>query len=433
MVQRKKYYIETFGCQMNEYDSALIEGILEKAGFELSDRKDNADYLFINTCSVREHAENRVFSLLSQYRSFKENKPSMKIALLGCMASEHRETLLADYPHLDYVIGPDSYNNINEILSSKNGSRLVHAANDNQITYSELLPVISGYSSYIAIARGCDNFCSYCIVPYVRGRERSRSFSSIISECEYLAGKGVSEIVLLGQNVNSYRYEENKFSDLIRSMNSIGGIKRIRFLTSHPKDLNDTILLAMRECDKAAPHLHLPFQSGSNRILKLMNRKYSREHYLSLIDKAREYLPDISLTTDIITGFPSETEDDFEATLDIVKSVKFDDAFTYKYSPRQGTKAAMTDDDVSESVKLERLDRLIKLVRKIAAQNLANTVGKEYTVLIERESKKESNFWMGKTEHNRVAVIEKGTLKPGGYVRVLVEGMSGFTLRTSAV
>ena len=418
---------------MNEYDSALVEGMLEQRGMTAAADINSADYLLINTCSVREHAENRVFSLLSQYKVLKEANPSMKIAMLGCMVSEHRGELLAKYPHLDFAVGPEGYRQLPDLLIGGSEIRDAWLGEDSAEVYDELLPAVNNFSGYVAIIRGCNNFCSYCIVPQVRGRERSRPLESITGEVRHLAGQGVKEITLLGQNVNSYKFADYRFADIIREVNAVEGIERIRFMTSHPKDLSDELLRAMAESEKAAPHLHLPFQAGSNRILALMNRRYTREHYLKLIERARKYLPGVALTTDIITGFPTETEAEFLETLDLAEQVRFDDAFTYRYSPRPGTKAAEMDDDVPESVKLERLDRLIKSVRKISSENLQKTIGCEFTVLIEKDSKKDPDWWMGKTEHNRVAVLPKDDFQPGELVKVRVEGLSGFTLRCRAV
>ncbi len=427
------YYLETFGCQMNEYDSALIEGLLQNNGFSASRSKESADFLLINTCSVREHAENRVLSNLAQYRKYKEAKPTLKIALLGCMASQYREELLRRFPHLDYVVGPEGYRELPELLSYDAGNRRLWMGKNAEEEYSDLRTIPGSRSGYIAITRGCDNHCSYCIVPMVRGRERSRSFDSILAEAKFLAWGGTKEITLLGQNVNSYSYGDKRFADIIRAVNKIEGIERIFFLTSHPKDLTEDILSTIAECEKAAPFLHLPLQSGSNRILRLMNRKYSVRQYLDIIEKARHYIPGIALTTDIIVGFPGETEADFRETISLVEEVRFDDAFTYRYSPRPGTAAARMKDDVAEEVKLDRLDQLIRKVRAIAAQKLQLTVGSEYTIIVEKESKKDRDWWMGKTEHNRPAVIPKNGFNPGDCVSVKVKSVSGFTLRCRAV
>ena len=423
------YYIETFGCQMNEYDSQLVETILSAEGMNPAPDKESTDCLLLNTCSVREHAEQRVFSLLSQYKTLKNDKPAMIIVLLGCMASKHRDELLHRFPHLDLVVGPDGYRNLPALLEAENIVRTTWLGDNPLEEYDDILPVPGKNSAYIAIARGCDNFCSYCVVPYVRGRERSRPADSIIREMKFLASQGIKEITFLGQNVNSYRHNGCDFAGLLRRANEIEGVIRIRFITSHPKDLSDSSLKAMAECDKVIPHLHLPFQAGSDRILKLMNRKYTRSKYLELVDKARQFVPGISLTTDIIAGFPTETEEDFLQTLDIIQRVRFDDVFTYRYSVRPGTAAAEMPDDVPERVKIDRLERMISSVRKITRQNLQSLTGHTFTILIERESKKDPGWWMGRTEHNRIAVIPKGRFEPGELVKMRVESVAGFTLK----
>lgn len=413
---------------MNEYDSALVESILQKSGLFPAQTNKSADFLLINTCSVRQHAENRVFSLLSQYKNFKDHNPGMKILLLGCMASEHKESLLKQFPALDYVVGPEGYRNLPRLIEEQSGAS-VCLGNDPLETYDDIEPSSGSFSAYTAITRGCDNYCSYCIVPHVRGRERSRPFNSIINEISEAARKGVREITLLGQNVNSYRFDDKNFADIIRAVNDVDGVQRIRFLTSHPKDLSDGILQAMSECKKAAPHLHLPLQSGNNRILKLMNRRYTREHYLELTEKTKSVIPGIALTTDIITGFPTETESEFEDTLDLIETVRFDDAFTYKYSPRPGAKAAGFPDDVPDKIKLERLEKLISKIRSIAEEKLRALIGSSCIILIEKESKKDRAQWMGRTEHNRTAVIPRADYMPGDFVPAVVKNLSGFTLQ----
>jgi len=418
---------------MNEYDSALVESMLENYGIRLSEDKETADFLLINTCSVRQHAENRALANLSQYQALKLNRPEMRIALLGCIASHYGEQLLEQYPYLDFIVGPDGYRKLPEILMGSNGKRLAWMGIDESELYEGLFPITHNFSSYIAVTRGCSNFCSYCIVPYVRGWERSRSFHSIIGEAGAISCRGVKEIILIGQNVNSYIDQNYDFADLLRAVSEIEKVQRIRFITSHPKDLSDKLLRTMSDNPKIAPHLHLPLQSGSDRILKLMNRQYTSRHYLDLVERARALIPHISLTTDIIVGFPSETEAEYTETLDLAEQIRFDDAFTYRYSPRLGTKAARMTDDIPEEVKLHRLERLIRLTRKIARQNLHLTLGQVYSILIEKTSKKEPSFWMGRTEHNRVAVLPKGCLQPGQIISAKVEGITGFTLRCRPV
>ena len=427
-----KYYLETYGCEMNDYDSALVESLLTEHGMTLSADKASADILLINTCSVRRHAEQRVLSLLSQYRKLKEDNPRMKIVLLGCMGSRLGDELLNRFPHLDLVVGPDGYRKLPDLLNGGDFHRLAWMGDDSSETYDGILPCAGSVTAGVAVARGCDNYCSYCIVPYVRGRERSRPPESIFSEMRRLAESGVREVTLLGQNVNSYRYGDYDFPRLLREAGEVEGIERLRFLTSHPKDLSERLLRAMADCAKIAPHLHLPIQSGSDRILTLMNRNYTGKRFLDLVNKAREIIPDISITTDIIAGFPTETEEDFQRTLELVRQVRFDSAFTYRYSVREGTAAAELPDDVPEDIKIERLERLIVLVRKIAAENLFQLAGKTCAVLIERESRKTAEDWMGRTEHNRIAVLSRENFKPGDFVEARVESINSFTLKITA-
>ncbi len=431
-VLKGRYFIETYGCEMNDYDSALVEHLLQLRGMTPASDRKTADFLLINTCSVRRHAEQRVFSLLSQYKALKRSNPGLRIILMGCMGSRFGERLLEEFPHLDLVVGPDGYRKLPELLVSDEFTRRVWMGDNPVETYENLLPVCSGVSAGVAIARGCDNYCSYCIVPYVRGGERSRPAQSIIAEIEYLTAAGVKEITLLGQNVNSYNHNDINFPKLLREVDKVGGVERLRFLTSHPKDLSDELLEAMAECGSAAPHLHLPFQAGSDRILGLMKRGYSGAEYLALTEKARRIIPGISLTTDVIVGFPSERDEDYRATLDLIEAVRFDDAFTYRYSPREGTSAAGLTDDVPEAEKIERLEEVITFTRRISRENLEAQIGRSFTALVERASKKDSDYWMGRTEYNRIAIFPRGDYSPGDFVRVSVNSVSGFTLRCSS-
>ena len=426
MTSKSTYHLETYGCEMNVYDSSLVENILTASGLEHTGIKESADYLLINTCSVRDHAEQRVLSLISQYNNFRKSNPGMKIILLGCMAARYRDEIMKKSPAIDIAVGPDGYRDLPKILGTENK----YWSGENALEeYDNISPTVEGITAGIAIARGCDNFCSYCVVPYVRGRERSRPAESILTEMASLADQGVKEITLLGQNVNSYNFKGISFPELLRKADMIDGIVRIRFMTSHPKDCSVDLLHAIAECSKTAKHLHLPFQAGSNRILKQMNRNYTREHYIELIETARKIIPGISVSTDIIVGFPSETEAEFSETLDLVRKIGFEDAFTYRYSVREGTKASKMKDDVPEATKIERLGKLISLVRKISRKKLESLRGKNQKVLIERESKKDTDWWMGRTEYNHIAVIPKGNLQIGDLVEVEIEDLSGFTLR----
>ena len=427
-----KYYIETYGCQMNDYDSRIVESMLRSEGFSPAEDKEQADLLLLNSCCVRRHAEERVFSLIAQYKRLKADRPSMKLGLIGCTARKYGSTLLEKFPQLDIVAGPDDYRAMMETLRGDDGERAAFCGGGSRESYDDVMPFQEGPCAGVAVMRGCDNFCSYCVVPYVRGRERSRPLRSLLNEFDMLARTGVREITLLGQNVNSYRDGGYDFTVLLRATGKVEGIERVRFMTSHPKDLSPALLEAVAECEEAAPHLHLPVQAGSDRILARMNRSYTVEKYLQLVKTAREIVPDISLTTDIIVGFPGETGDDYRKTLDLVEQVRFDDAFTYRYSVREGTKAAKMVDDVPEEVKLERLANLISMVRRIGLENLNRLKGCSFTLLVERESKKDEDWWMGRTEHNRVAVIPKGDSRVGDLVKFSAEDISGFTLRAAA-
>jgi tRNA-2-methylthio-N6-dimethylallyladenosine synthase len=418
---------------MNEYDSTLVARLLQGAGYSPADSRESCDVLLLNSCSVRQHAEERLFSLIAQYRKLKAARPGLKLALLGCTARKYQKGLLERFPYLDLVVGPDGYRKLPELLAREESESVWWMGDDSLEEYRDILPLESGVSAYIAISRGCDNFCSYCVVPYVRGRERSRPPDNILQEMRYLVERGIKEITFLGQNVNSYRFGEVNFASLLRSANEVEGIERLRFLTSHPKDLSLDLIRAMAECSKVAPHLHFPLQSGSDRILGAMNRKYNRAHYLNLVELARKHIPAISLTTDIIVGFPSETEADFEQTLDLVKTVEFDDAFTYRYSVRSGTKAEEMPDDVPESVKIDRLQKLIAQVRAISSRNLKALKGRQCHVLVERPSKKDEFYWMGRTEHNYIAILPANGHLVGDMVKVAVEGISGFTLRCQLI
>ena len=427
-----KYYIETYGCQMNDYDSRIVESMLRSEGFSPAEDKEQADLLLLNSCCVRRHAEERVFSLIAQYKRLKADRPSMKLGLIGCTARKYGSTLLEKFPQLDIVAGPDDYRAMMETLRGDDGERAAFCGGGSRESYDDVMPFQEGPCAGVAVMRGCDNFCSYCVVPYVRGRERSRPLRSLLNEFDMLARTGVREITLLGQNVNSYRDGGYDFTVLLRATGKVEGIERVRFMTSHPKDLSPALLEAVAECEEAAPHLHLPVQAGSDRILARMNRSYTVEKYLQLVKTAREIVPDISLTTDIIVGFPGESGDDYRKTLDLVEQVRFDDAFTYRYSVREGTKAAKMVDDVPEEVKLERLANLISMVRRIGLENLNRLKGCSFTLLVERESKKDEDWWMGRTEHNRVAVIPKGDSRVGDLVKFSAEDISGFTLRAAA-
>jgi tRNA-2-methylthio-N6-dimethylallyladenosine synthase len=412
--KKQKYFLTTFGCQMNVHDSEKIAGILEKMGFIKAGAPEEADLVLLNTCCVRENAENRLYGHLGNLKPLKKENPDLIIGICGCMAQlpTVQEKIRESYPYIDLIFGAYNLHRLPELITKikETGSRVLEVSLEGEI--SEGLPVLraDSYRAWVNIIFGCNNFCSYCIVPYVRGRERSRRPESILQEIRELADKGVKEITLLGQNVNSYGLdypaeERVDFADLLSQVNQIKGLTRIRFQTSHPKDLSEKLIRVMAEAEKVCEHLHLPVQAGSNRILSAMNRKYTREHYLNLVDKLRSKIPDLAITTDLIVGFPGEEEEDFQDTLNLVKQVGYDAAFTFAYSPRVGTKAAKIDPQVPEEVKMDRLYRLIEVVNERAKTSNQRLVGKVETVLVEGPSEKNKEIFAGRTRSNKLVLF----------------------------
>lgn len=409
-----KFFIETYGCQMNVSDSELVSGILLNAGWDQVLDIDDADLILFNTCSVRQHAEDRVLGRIANEKHRKQQNPELKIAVLGCMAQRVGKSLLEKGFGVDFVVGVDQYLQLPELLSQEKG---LETEFDHFQIYPGLKPVHGDKScAFVTIMRGCDNFCSYCIVPHVRGRERSVDFDQIFEEVAKCGDNGLKDITLLGQNVNSYRWGEYNFPKLLRELNKIDSIYRIRFVTSHPKDLSDELIQAMADCDKLCEHIHLPLQSGSNSVLNTMNRKYTVEHYRGLVDKLRAAIPDISLTTDLIAGFPGETREDFNLTLDLMRDISFDYAFCFKYSEREGTEACSFENQLPESERLSRLQEMIELQRQITLDKFSAQIGKEIEVYVESLSKKSVHQVSGKTRDYKIAVLdgdesEIGTLK----------------------
>lgn len=427
------YYIETFGCQMNKYDSELVASILNDHGYTPAEKIEDANLILINTCSVREHAETRVKNKIDSYNAYRIRNRNLVIGVLGCMAERIGPSLVREMPSIDFVIGPDSYRRIPEILENLNGTSVVgtHLPEEDAETYSEINPFRFGrVSAWVAIMRGCNNFCSYCIVPYVRGRERSRPLKDIVEEVRSLVDDGYAEVTLLGQNVNSYRHGGSDFPDLMREVSEIRGMKRIRFASSHPKDLSMKLIKTIAERDNICNHIHLAVQSGSNRILKLMNRGYTREHFISIIERCREYLGEPGIWTDIIVGFPGETEEDFEQTLDLVQRLRFDGLFSFKYSPREGTAAAAMEDSVDDMEKLRRLEKLNRVQKEITLQRNQQEVGSVKHVLIEGlGKKKKDDQYMGRTETNKIVVFQKQPgMEVGMIVPVIITNSEGHTL-----
>ena len=423
-----KFFIETYGCQMNIADSELIASILIEAGHQEVEQIEKADLLIFNTCSVRAHAENRVLGRIQSEKSRKKTNPSLKIGVVGCMAQRIGKELIEENTDIDFVLGVDQYQNLPEIIQEIDNKQYLLDLDSHQI-YKGIQPSYhSDYCAYITIMRGCNNFCSYCIVPYVRGRERSRPWQDIVQETIFAGKQGRKDVTLLGQNVNSYFHSDVNFPSLLRKLNEVDEIYRLRFITSHPKDLSDELIEAMAISAKVCEHIHLPIQSGNNKILQAMNRKYTVEHYLELINKLRNYIPNIAITTDIMTGFPGETESDFRQTLKVLEEIGFDDAFCYKFSPRSGTVAANLPHQISEQERLERLQRMIDLQRNITLKKNRNQIGQTVEIYVESFSKKSTDKVCGKTRDFKMAVLS-GTQKDFGTLqKVEVKDATASTL-----
>jgi tRNA-2-methylthio-N6-dimethylallyladenosine synthase len=423
----KKAFILTFGCQMNEYDSELLESILAADGYLMAGKPEEANLIVVNTCSVRQKAEDRAMARISEIAMLKKENPSMKLVVAGCMAKRAGQEIIDAIPKVDFVIGPDSMPSIPEIINNQNGNRIfVDEIGENETARRGLSA--KGPTAFLAISRGCENYCSYCIVPYVRGHFRSRPAKNIVSQVKVLAEAGIKEITLLGQNVNAYKDGDTDFPKLLHLLKPVMP-QRIRFLTSHPKDLSDDIIRCFEEIANLCQGLHLPLQSGSNKILQRMNRGYSIEHYLTIIEKLRQGTPDISLTTDLIAGFPSETEDDFQETLEVVKRVRFDSAFMFRYSVRPGTAAANINDDVAEEIKIDRLTRLIKIQQEISEKQNCRWVGKSLEVLITGKSRRQPIVPKGTSRGNQsVLVVDNLNLKVGDLVIARVISSKAKTL-----
>ncbi len=426
----KKVFFQTFGCQMNVYDSEVLKGILTQKGYSITNRSEEASLIIVNTCSVREHAETRAIGRLNELSRYKLENPEVKLAVIGCMAQRLGEKFLREVPALDFVLGTEELFKLTEYLEEKNERPLV-ALSLSGLGEIEALPKRGNkYTAFVAISRGCENFCSYCVVPYVRGAEKHRKVSEIIKEVQCLIESGCKEVSLIGQNVNSYKEEGYDFADLLKEVSNTE-IRRIRFMTSHPKDLSPKLIQAMAGLEKVCEHLHLPLQSGSDKILKRMNRKYSSADYLSLVDLTRGKIQNLSLTTDLIVGFPGETEDDFRKTLDMVKKIEFDSAFMFKYSPREGTKAFLLEDDVPQEEKTKRLQTLIELQKNIAKKKNQELIGRTEEVLIDGKSKRDKNSWKGKGRSNKTVIISKEKEDKdllGEIVKVKITDADSFTL-----
>jgi len=431
----RRYLLTTFGCQMNLADGQRIRGILEGLGFVATEREEEADLILFNTCSVREHAEERLVSRVQTLKQLKRQKPHLIIGIAGCMAQNRREALFGELPIVDLVFGPNDIEDLPALLADlgPGGARTGAFASTGRFDGDQADGIVleRPYAAFVNIIRGCTNCCSYCIVPFVRGPEVSRPLDEIVGFCRDLAGRGVSEITVLGQNVNVYGKDlglEDGFPRLLEAIEAVAGIRRIRFLTSHPRDFDRAALERLAGLKKLVRCFHLPVQAGCSRILELMNRGYTREQYLELVGHVRALFPDHSLTTDLICGFPSETEEEFEETLDLVREVRFDSAFMYYYSPRPGTRACDMPGQRAESVRKARLSRLIDLQQRLSLEASQRLVGREYEVLVEGVSAHDSGNLIGKTMTDRTVDFPGGSELIGQYVRVVIDRARSWTL-----
>lgn len=438
----KKLFIETYGCQMNVADSEVIASVMQMAGYDVAETLEEADAVFMNTCSIRDNAEQKILNRLEFFHALRRKRPRLIVGVLGCMAERVKEELIARH-HVDLVAGPDAYLSLPDLVAAvEAGEKAINVELSTTETYRDVIPSrICGnhISGFVSIMRGCNNFCTYCIVPYTRGRERSRDVESILKEVHDLEAKGYREVTLLGQNVNSYRFERPdgtalRFPELLRTVARAVPGMRIRFTTSHPKDMSDETLHVIAEEPNVCRHIHLPVQSGSSRILKLMNRKYDREWYMQRVEAIRRIIPDCGLSTDIFSGFHSETEEDHQASLSLMEWCGYDSAFMFKYSERPGTYASKhLPDDVPEEVKIRRLNEIIALQNRLSAEANARCVGRTYEILVEGVSKRSRDQLFGRTEQNRVVVFDRGTHRVGDFVTVRVTECSSATLKGEEV
>jgi len=436
-----RVFIETYGCQMNLADSELMGGILKKQGFSYAAKIEDADVILVNTCAVREKAEERVFGRLTQLLQYKTANPNVVLGITGCMAEHLKDSIVERAPYVDLVVGPDAYRRLPELLRTQlqdETDPMIDVRLDKRETYEGISPERGGGTNgWITVQRGCDKFCTFCIVPFTRGRERGVPPEDILRQAEELAATGYSEITLLGQTVNSYRWEDWDFADLLEALVKVEGIKRIRFTSPYPIDFTDKLIATMAAHDKICKYLHLPVQSGSDEMLKQMRRGYTRAQYDTLVEKIRAAMPQVAISTDIIVGFPGETEADFEQTMELVRQVRYDFSFLFKYSKRSGTFAARNmPDDIPEVIKSDRLSRVIELQEALSGEVFASKIGTVQTLLVEGKSRRDPNEWCGRTDDFKMTVFPKPAdldLKPGDLVRVRINANTSHTLRSDLV
>jgi tRNA-2-methylthio-N6-dimethylallyladenosine synthase len=433
----KKVYIETYGCQMNVADSEVVVSILSGAGYSVTENIGDASLILLNTCSIRDNAEQRIWGRLKAINHIKKKKNDLKIGIIGCMAERLKEKLIETDHLVDLVVGPDAYRELPVLVGeAEAGHKAVNVLLSREETYADISPVRmdkNGVSSFVSIMRGCNNMCAYCVVPYVRGAERSRNPESILKEVKQLYDTGYRDVTLLGQNVDSYKWDYETgitgFPGLLEKVAQVDPLLRIRFSTSHPKDISDELLHTISRHKNICKHIHLPAQSGSSRILKLMNREYSREWYMDRVNAIRKIIPECAISTDMITGFCTETEKDHHDSLSLMEWAGFDFAYMFKYSERPGTRAARKyKDDVPEEIKATRLSEMISLQNRLSDQSKKSDVGKIFEVLIEGFSKRSDEFLSGRNSQNKVVVFPAGNLKKGDYVKVLIERCTSATL-----
>ena len=429
----EKVYIESYGCQMNFADSEVVGAILTGAGYALCETVEEADFVLINTCAIRDNAEQRVRHRVRELRAMQNRHANLRVGILGCMAERLQSRLMAEEDNVSFVCGPDAYRRLPDLLRQvREGQKAAEVELSTTETYADIEPVrlaSNGISAYISIMRGCQNYCTYCVVPYTRGRERSRDPQTIVAEARTLFERGYREVTLLGQNVNSYRCGEVGFPELMAMVAELDPRLRVRFATSHPKDLSDELLQVMAQHENICRCIHLPVQSGSNRMLKAMNRKYTVEWYLDRVEAIRRAMPDCSITTDVIAGFCGETEEDHRQTLELFRKVRYDYAYMFKYSEREGTYAQRhLPDDIADEEKTRRLNEIIALQGEIALENNRQEVDREYEVLVEGESHRSKERLFGRNSQNKVLVFDKGDAVPGTYRRVRVDDCTAATL-----
>ena len=432
----KKLYVETYGCQMNYADTEIVNGIMGKSGYDITENIDESAIILINTCSIREMAEARVLQRLTEIKKYKKKNPKLVVGIIGCMAERLKRDLVTKKGVVDLVLGPDEYRKLPSLIDNliDTGEKGIAVKLSRVETYDDILPLRKeGISAWLSIMRGCDKFCSFCVVPYTRGRERSRPLEGVIKEVTQLRDEGFKDVTLLGQNVNSYVSEEYDFADLLEVCAKAVHDIRLRFTTSHPQDLSMKLIETIAKYDNLCNYIHLPVQSGSDRVLELMQRSYTIEHYMKIMDNIKKLIPDVSLSTDIITGFCTETEEDHKMTLEVMKEVKYDGAYMFKYSPREKTRAWKMEDDVDEETKTRRLVEIVELQRNISEEKNKETVGKVFEVIIEGISKKSDKMLFGRTDGNKTVIIPLNDAKPGDKIMVRVNKANSATLFGEAV